>query len=157
VTVENVASSTVNATYSGTPLPVVERELYYADAPYAVVLDDEAELAGMVTEVDIIHVARVVQGEESTGDSIANQDDEWMWEGIKAVGSRSIPTRNVQIPNGPVSEFMTEDVVSITRRKSIKEAAQLMISNDIEQLPLVGGDQLEAIVLDVNLLEALYD
>jgi len=52
---------------------------------------------------------------------------------------------------------MTEDVVSITRRKSIKEAAQLMISNDIEQLPLVGGDQLEAIVLDVNLLEALYD
>ena len=157
VTVENVAADTVNATYSGTPLPVVERELYYADAPYAVVLDDDAELAGMVTEVDIIHVARVVQGEESTGDSIANQDDEWMWEGIKAVGSRSIPTRNVQIPNGPVSEFMTEDVVSITRRKSIKEAAQLMISNDIEQLPLVGGDQLEAIVLDVNLLEALYD
>jgi CBS domain-containing protein len=157
VTVENVAASTVNATYTGTPLPVVERELYYADAPYAVVLDDEAELAGMVTEVDIIHVARVVQGEESTGDSIANQDDEWMWEGIKAVGSRSIPTRNVQIPNGPVSEFMTEDVVSITRRKSIKDAAQLMISNDIEQLPLVGGDQLEGIVLDVNLLEALYD
>jgi CBS domain-containing protein len=157
VTVENVAADTVNATYSETPLTVVERELYYADAPYAVVLDDEAELAGMVTEVDIIHVARVVQGEESTGDSIANQDDEWMWEGIKAVGSRSIPTRNVQIPNGPVSEFMTEDVVSITRRKSIKEAAQLMISNDIEQLPLVGGDQLEAIVLDVNLLEALYD
>jgi len=157
VTVENVAASTVNATYTGTPLPVVERELYYADAPYAVVLDDEAELAGMVTEVDIIHVARVVQGEESTGDSIANQDDEWMWEGIKAVGSRSIPTRNVQIPNGPVSEFMTEDVVSITRRKSIKDAAQQMISNDIEQLPLVGGDQLEGIVLDVNLLEALYD
>ena len=157
VTVENVAADTVNATYSGTPLPVVERELYYADAPYAVVLDDDAELAGMVTEVDIIHVARVVQGEESTGDSIANQDDEWMWEGIKAVGSRSIPTRNVQIPNGPVSEFMTEDVVSITRRKSIKEAAQLMISNDIEQLPLVGGDQLDAVVRDVNLLEALYD
>jgi len=157
VTVENVAARTVNATYTKTPLPVVERELYYADAPYAVVLDDEAEMAGVVTEVDIIHVARVVQGEESTGDSIANQDDEWMWEGIKAVGSRSIPTRNVQIPNGPVSEFMTEDVVAITRRKGIKEAAQSMISNDIEQLPLVGGDQLEGIVLDVNLLEALYD
>jgi CBS domain-containing protein len=157
VTVETVAADTVNATHVGTPLTVVERELYYAGAPYAIVLDDAAKLAGMVTEVDIIHVAKVVQGEESTGNSIANQDDEWMWEGIKAVGSRYMPTRNVQIPNDPVSEFMTEDVVSITRRKSIKDAAQLMISNDIEQLPLLGGDQLEGIVLDVNLLEALYD
>ncbi|MFT4891718.1 MAG: CBS domain-containing protein [Halobacteriales archaeon] len=157
VTVEGFAATTVNATYAGTPLTVVERELYYADAPYAVVLDDDADLTGIVTEVDIIHVARVVEGEESTGNSIANQDDEWMWEGIKAVGSRYMPTRNVKIPNGPVREFMTEDVVSITRRKSIKDAAQLMIANDIEQLPLVGGDQLEGIVLDVNLLEALYD
>ncbi len=45
----------------------------------------------MLTEVDIIAVARVVEGEDDTGDSVANQDDDWAWEGIKAVGGRYIP------------------------------------------------------------------
>jgi len=32
-----------------------------------------------------------------------------------------------------------------------------MISNDIEQLPMVSGDRLVGIVRDVNVLEALYE
>ncbi|WP_439027926.1 CBS domain-containing protein [Haloarchaeobius sp. DT45] len=155
--VGDLASKDVNTTYAGTPLPVAERELYYANVPYAVVLDDEADMAGMLTEVDIIEVARIVEGEDDTGDSIANEDDEWMWEGIKAVGGRYLPTRNVEIPAEPVSEFMTEDLVTVSTKKTAKEAAQLLIRHDIEQIPMVSGDQLVGIVRDMNLLEALYD
>ena len=32
-----------------------------------------------------------------------------------------------------------------------------MISNDIEQLPMVTGEQLAGIVRDVDLLQALYE
>jgi IMP dehydrogenase len=109
----------------------------------------------MLTEVDIIDVARVVEGEDDTGDSIANQDDDWAWEGIKAVGGRYMPTRNVEIPVEPVSEFMTDDVVTVSKRRTAKEAAQLMIEYDIEQIPLVSGDELVGIVRDVDLLEGL--
>jgi CBS domain-containing protein len=153
--VSELASRDVNTTYVNTPLPVAEREIYYANVPYAIVLDEEADMTGIITEVDIIEVARVVEGEDDTGDSIANQDDEWMWEGIKAVGNRYLPTRNVEIPNEPVGTFMTGDLVTVSGRRTAKEAAQIMISEDIEQIPLVSGDALVGVVRDSNLLEAL--
>ncbi|WP_435360098.1 CBS domain-containing protein [Haloarchaeobius sp. DFWS5] len=155
--VGDLASRDVNTTYAGTPLPVAERELYYANVPYAIVLDEEAEMTGMLTEVDIIEVARIVEGEDETGDSIANEDDEWMWEGIKAVGNRYLPTRNVEIPAEPVSEFMTDDLITVSTKKTAKETAKLLIRHDIEQIPMVSGDQLVGIVRDINIVEALYD
>ncbi|WP_313692685.1 CBS domain-containing protein [Halorarum halobium] len=151
----DAAGDDVNTVYSGAPLPVAERELYFANVPYAIALDDEGEMDGMLTEVDILEVARVVEGADDTGDSIADEDDDWKWEGIKAVGSAYIPTRNVEIPAGAVTEFMTADVLTVSQTRSVQEAAQEMISNDIEQLPLVTGGDLAGIVRDVHLLEAL--
>jgi CBS domain-containing protein len=153
--VASLATAAVNTTYHGTPLTVAEREIHYANVPYAVVLDDEGEMTGMLTEVDIIEVARVVEGEDDTGESIANQDDEWMWEGIKAVGNRYFPTRNVEIPREPVSTFMTEDLVTVSGRKTAKEVAKLLLSNDIEQVPLIDGGTLAGIVRDVDLLKGI--
>jgi len=147
----------VNTVYAGTPLPVAERELSYAQVPYGVVLDDDGEPSGMLTEVDVIDVARVVEGEEDTGESIADQDDEWMWEGIKAVGSRYTPTRNVEIPSEPVREFMTEDLITVSTRKTARESAQLMISHGIEQIPVFEAGDLAGVVVDMDLLEALVD
>ncbi len=154
-TVGEVATREINTTYAQTPLTVAEQEIYFANEPYSVVLDDEGEMTGILTEVDIIDVARVVEGETKTGDSIAGQDDEWMWEGIKAVGNRYLPTRNVEIPVGPVAEFMTDEVVTVSDRRTVNEAAQLFISNDIEQVPVVSGHELTAIVRDMDLLEAV--
>ena len=155
VLVGSIRGEEINCVYRETPLTVAERELAFARVPYAVVLDDEGEMDGMLTEVDIVDVARVVEGEEETGDSIANQDDEWAWEGIKAVGNRYMPTRNVEIPNGPVSAFMTADVISVSTKRPVTEAAQLMIEHDIEQIPIVSGGALTGIVQDMHLLEAL--
>ena len=154
-TAGEVASRDVNTTYCKTPLPVVERELYFANVPYAVVLDDEGDMAGIVTEVDVIAVAEVVEGEDETGDSIAGQDDDWMWEGIKAIGSRYLPTRNVEFPDDPVEAYMSEDVITVSQRKPIGDVARLMIGNDVEQVPLVSGDELVGIVRDVDVLEAV--
>lgn len=153
--VGELATRNVNTTYVGTPLPVAEREIHYAGVPYAVTLDDEGDMAGMITEVDIIDVARVVEGEDDAGASIANEDDDWMWEGIKATGNRYLPTRNVEIPLEPVAEFMTNGLITVTSKRTARDAAQEMITNDIEQIPLVQGDSLAGIVRDVDLLEAL--
>jgi CBS domain-containing protein len=153
--VGDIASRDVNTTYVEVPLTVAERELYYANLPYAVVLGEDGEMDGVLTEVDIIEVARVVEGEDDTGDSIADEDDDWKWESIKAVGKRYLPTRNVEIPAAPVEEFMTDDVVTVSGDKTAKEVAQMMLRNDVEQIPLVSGDQLTGIVRDLNLLEAL--
>ncbi|WEL16321.1 MULTISPECIES: CBS domain-containing protein [unclassified Halorhabdus] len=153
--VGDLARRDVNCVYAGAPLGVAERELSHADVPYGVVLDDDAEVAGILTEVDVIAVAEVVEGEAETGESIANQDDEWMWEGIKAVGNSYMPTRNVEFPDEPVSEYMTADLVTVGSRRTAKEAAQLLIRHDIEQIPLVSGDDLAGIVRDIDVIKAL--
>ncbi|PSP84385.1 signal transduction protein [Halobacteriales archaeon QS_6_64_34] len=153
--VGGLARRDINCLYVGSPLTVAERELSHAEVPYGVVLGDDGEMTGMLTEVDIIEVARVVEGEDDTGESIANEDDDWAWEGIKAVGGRYMPTRNVEIPAEPVREFMTADVITASKRRTAKEVAQLMIERDIEQIPLVSGDELVGIVRDVDLLEGL--
>ena len=154
-TVDTLATREINCVYAQTPLTVAERELSHADVPYGVVLDDEGDLCGMLTEVDSIEVARVVEGEDDTGESIADQDDDWMWEGIKAVGNRYMPTRNVELPVEPVEQFMTADLITVGKRRTAKEAAQQMIDKDIEQIPLLSGDELVGIVRDIDLLEAI--
>ena len=153
--VGDLASHTVNAVYAGTPLTVAERELSHSRVPYGVVLDDDGEMCGILTEVDILEVARVVEGEADTGESIAGQDDDWMWEGIKAVGNRYFPTRNVEIPAEAVREFMTSDVETVGKTRTAQEVARTMLTHDIEQVPLVSGGDLVGVVRDVNLLEAL--
>jgi CBS domain-containing protein len=145
----------INATYEGTPLPVAEREIGLANVPYTIVLDDEGEMSGILTEVDIVEVARVVEGEEDTGASMAGDDEDWKWESIQSVGNRYISTRNVEFPIEPVSTFMTEDVVTISRRKTAQDAAKLLISNDVEQIPVLGGGELRGVVRDTHLLEAV--
>jgi IMP dehydrogenase len=66
-----------------------------------------------------------------------------------------MPTRNVEIPVEAVREFMTDDVVTVSKRRTAREAAQLMMEHDIEQIPLVSGDELVGIVRDIDLLEGL--
>jgi CBS domain-containing protein len=50
---------------------------------------------------------------------------------------------------------MTEDLVTVSGRRTAREVAQLMISHDIEQVPLMEAGTLEGIVTDMDLLEAL--
>ena len=153
--VGELATREVNSVYVGTPLNVAERELSHAEVPYGVVLDNEGDMDGIITEVDIIAVAQVVEGEADTGESIADDDDDWKWESIKAVGNSYMPTRNVEIPTEPVGEFMSASLVTVSKHRTAREAAQLMIDNDIEQIPLVSGDDLVGIVEDMDLLKAL--
>ena len=155
VAVGDLASYDVNTVYMGTPLRVAEREIAFANVPYAIALDDDGGMAGIITEVDIIDVARVVEGEDATGESIANQDDDWMWEGIKAVGNRYLPTRDVEFPNEPVREYMSSSMVTVTGSRTAKEVAGLLLDNDIEQVPLQRGDELVGIVRDIDLLAGL--
>jgi len=155
IEVGDLATYDVNTVYVETPLHVAEREIAYANVPYAIVLGEEGEMAGIITEVDLIEVAEVVEGEDSTGNSIANQDDEWMWEGIKAVGNRYLPTRDVELPNEPVREYMSSDLITVNSRRTAQEVAGLLLDNDVEQVPLQRGDELTAIVRDIDLLKGV--
>jgi IMP dehydrogenase len=41
------------------------------------------------------------------------------------------------------------------KRLTVRDADQLMLEHDIEQIPVVTGDELYGVVRDIDLLEAL--
>ena len=152
-----VATDRVTTVFTETPLVVADRQLGLARESYAVCLDDEGSVAGVLTETDIVGVARIVEGEDQIGDSMADQDEEYKWESVKGVGGRYLPTRNVEIPSEPVDQFMTADVQRVIDTRSVQEAARTMLRADVEQLPLMDGGELVGIVRDTDLLEAITD
>ena len=152
-----VASERVVTLYADTPLPVADRQLGLARESYGVVLDADREMTGMLTETDVLSVARIVEGEDATGDSMADTDDERKWESVRGVGGRYLPTRNVEFPAEPVAEFMSGDVGTVIGDRSVQEAARRMLNADVEQLPLVEGGELTGIVRDTDLLEVVTD
>lgn len=152
-----VATDRVVTAHTATPLPVVDRQLGLARESYAVCLDEEASMAGILTETDVLAVGRIVEGEAEIGNSMADTDDEWKWESVKGVGGRHLPTRNVEFPAEPVVQFMTEDVATTIDDRTIQEAARTMLQVDAEQLPLMDGGELVGIVRDADLLEVVAD
>ncbi|HHV52281.1 MAG TPA: CBS domain-containing protein [Synergistaceae bacterium] len=58
--------------------------------------------------------------------------------------------------SAPVSEFMSEGVISISSNASIHEAHQLMVVHNIGRLPVVDNGKLVGILTRTDLLRALY-
>jgi len=91
--------------WEDTPVAVAVESLTLADDSAACVLDDSCEMVGIVTETDCLRVSDVDSSSEELGESVANQDDEWMWEGIKATSTQLMPVTRVTFPEAPVRDF----------------------------------------------------
>lgn len=138
-----------------TPVRVAVETLTLADESAACVLDEACEMVGIVTETDCVRVADVDESSEELGESVANQDDEWMWEGIKATSTQLMPVTRVTFPDAPVSEFMAEDIITVVRSTDVSDAASMMTENEVQHLPVKRGDDLVGILRDTDLLRAV--
>jgi CBS domain-containing protein len=138
-----------------TPVRVAVETLTLADESAACVLDGKAKMVGIVTETDCVRVADVDESSKELGESVANQDDDWMWEGIKATSTQLMPVTRVTFPDASVSEFMADDVVTVVRSTDVSDAADLMTEHEVQHLPVKRGDDLVGMVRDIDLLRAV--
>ncbi|MDY6765243.1 MAG: CBS domain-containing protein [Halobacteria archaeon] len=155
---ENVGNCVENGVLTlwvETPMNIAVHVMMYGDETAACVLDDRGKMVGIVTEVDAIRSADVDTSSEKVGEGLADEDDEWMWEGIKSTSSQLIPISRVTFPREPVSEFMTTDVTTVVRKTDVSDAAKTMLDEGYEQLPLMRGDNLLGMVKDINLLKTI--
>lgn len=140
-----------------TPLNVTVHVLVHAGETAACVLDDSGKVTGIITEIDCIRTAETGTSSKNVGEGVANQDDKWMWEGIKATTSPLISVSTMTYPEEPVSEFMEDDIVTVVRSTDVSDAAQHMLDHAIEQIPLTRGDDLIGILKDIELVETLVE
>lgn len=138
-----------------TPVNVVVESITLADDTAACVLDDAAEMTGIITETDCVRLSEVDSSTEEIGEGVAGQDDDWMWEGIQATSTSLVPVTTVTFPTDPVAEYMADDVFTVVGSTDVSDAAETMTSEGVHHLPVKRGDTLVGIIRDRDLLKAL--
>lgn len=157
VSVADVYSDTVDTVHVGTPLPAAVRQITNASEPSAIVLDEDEAVVGILTEGDIVDAARFTQGELRPASDLAHRGDERQWNEIDLEVDDAIPTLSIELPTVPVSEISTDDVPTVPVDGNVADAAQIMISRDVEQVAVQREDQVVGVVRDRDLLHALVD
>ncbi|HDQ07763.1 MAG TPA: CBS domain-containing protein [Methanoculleus sp.] len=137
------------AIWENTPLPLVGRIMEMSGYDAVPILNEHAQLTGIVSELDLIRHSSIEDSVEISDFSNGTDDDEWTWESIRDMHTISYGISKVQLPNKPVKEAMVTDVVAVPVNAEISECALKMKRARVDQLPVVNGDR--------KMISMLYD
>ncbi|MBT8507372.1 transcriptional regulator [Methanomicrobiaceae archaeon CYW5] len=137
------------ALWENTPLPLVGRIMEMSGYDAVPILNENAQLTGIISELDLIRHSCIEDSVEVSDFSNGTDDDEWTWESIRDMHTISYGISKVQLPNKPVREAMVTDVVAVPLNAEISECALKMKRARVDQLPVVNGDK--------KMISMLYD
>ncbi len=139
-----------------TPLPVVFRAMTLTSLTAFPVVDDEANLIGIVTDRDLFEKAKIDKNVAMAELGLGDDEDAWNWEGLRNVIKLFYMEEKVNLPAIPVEEVMIENPLTIFSKTPVWEAARMMRKNNFSQLPVRGvHDELRAMIFDSDLVAAL--
>lgn len=141
--------------WEGTPLQAVVEMMGLAGVRALPVIDVKGRLVGMIDDSDIIKISEVETESKMEQMKGRSESDSWTWDSEDRI---YITKKTLKPPDKMVQEVMTKDLITIGKRTSVSECAQLMKEKKIEQIPVVtaGGDFI-GIVRDEDLLRVLED
>lgn len=152
---EKYMKNRILSVWQKTPLPLVAKIMKYSKALSAIVLDDSGEVVGIVDTADFIRgseIVNILQKSDIQGES---EGEEWVWE---TKSTLYIGTERLELPDKPVKELMTPNVITITGQTTVTSCARKMKKHNIEQLPVINAQGvLIGIVRDYDLLKALVN
>ncbi|NOZ77436.1 MAG: CBS domain-containing protein, partial [Euryarchaeota archaeon] len=144
---------TISAIWQKTPLKVAYEIMRLSSARALPVLDDDGQLTGMISDTDFLKVLEVNESTSKSELSGGTEGDAWGWDSKNVI---YITTKKLQLPDRTAGDVMTQDVISVTKRTGVSEAAKKMAKAKIEQLPVINAEgSLIGIIKDVDLLGAL--
>jgi CBS domain-containing protein len=142
--------------HQGTPAIVAKEILDITGAPALPVLDPLGRLTGIVTDFDLLQRASVRHTTQTTTVGIEPDEDDWNREGLRNVRSLAHPTSELQLPDVAVERLMVRKVISVNPLTPIGEAAQLMVTHGIHQVPVVDPKgKLLDLLTDLDVVAAL--
>ncbi|MBU6998873.1 MAG: CBS domain-containing protein [Theionarchaea archaeon] len=138
-----------------TPIPLAAQIMRYAHALAAVILDDSGQLVGIVDNVDFVKASEIVNVLQKTDIQQESEGEEWVWE---TKSTLYVGTERLKLPDKPVRELMTQEVIAISQGTTVTSCARKMKKHDIEQLPVIDAQgNLIGILRDYDLLRVLVD
>ncbi|MDP8011261.1 MAG: CBS domain-containing protein [Thermoplasmata archaeon] len=140
--------------HQSTPLKVVFKMITLTKINAFPVVDDDANLVGVITDRDIFENAKVEMNESTSQLGLGEDEDSWTWEGMRNILKILYVEEKIELPKSPVSDVMVKEPVSILNKSPAYRAAKIMIDNNFSQLPVRDSyDSLVAMLYDTDLLE----
>jgi len=118
--VKDVMTTTVRSVYAGTSVKHIAEQLDFAGISAMPVLDEEANVVGVVSETDLLH-------------KITYQDATDEWPRLL----RRHRTDRAKADGLLARDLMTAPAITIDADASVVEAAQLMEKHNVKRLPVV--------------------
>ncbi len=138
------------------PLSVAARIMELARVKAVPVLNSELELAGLITERDLINAAVIEEGMGSSDLSLGSDEDEWTWDGMRNIMTLYYSVSKIRLPDKLVKEVMVKELVTTTRNFGVSECARKMSEGRFDQLPVISArGKLTGMLIDRDLLRVL--
>lgn len=144
----------ISVVWRGTPLKAALKALLLADSMALPVIDEEGNLIGIIDETDILRDSEVIITMKSSS-LYPSSEEEWILESNPTL---LLTKRELKLPNKPIEEIMTKDVIKATEHMSVYDVANKMAQYKIEQLPVIKGQgDLVGLIRDMDLLKVLLN
>ena len=150
-TIEEYMSSNVLGIWQDTPLPICQKIMEFAGAEAAIIFDDISNMVGILTLVDFVKYFESINSEKRS-QMTAGEGKEGSWDAVSTI---IVHTKDLVLPNVPVKEIMTKEVITTFSKATLSDVAKKMTRMALYQIPVVDAKgNVIGIIRDFDLLKA---
>ncbi len=146
----------ITAVWEQTPLPLTYMVMDMAGKNALVLINEGGGVSGMITVSDYIRLSEVTV-EDNISTTFSGQDStvEWGWTSKDFL---VVTKKLLKLPNIPVSEAMTKNIINLNELTTISECVKTIRNEDIDQAPVLSAaGNLIGMIEDRNLLKLALD
>jgi CBS domain-containing protein len=142
----------ITAVWEQTPLPLTYMIMDMAGKNALVLINEGGGVSGMITVSDYLRLSEVTV-EDNISATFSGQDNsvEWGWTSKDFL---VVTKKLLKLPNIPVAEAMTKNIISLSEITTISEFVKTIRKEDIDQAPVLSvTGNLLGMIEDRNLLQ----
>lgn len=132
--IEKYMIRSVPTVWDKTPISVAYSISRYFNFKSIVTVNDEGKASGILTETDFIAESRVAQEQVVKSSSIGTEGDKWTWNSESVM---YIIKNILKFSDKEARDVMNDKLITVTRKTSVKECANILRQYNIEQVPVL--------------------
>jgi len=135
--ISDLVTRQVITVWDQTPLPLSYMMMEMAGKNGIVVVDEVGSISGVITVSDFIRLSEIkVEDNVSTTFSGTDRNVEWGWTSKDFL---VVTKRLLKLPNVPLEQKMTKNVISVSEVSSVSECVKTFRTEDIDQAPVISA------------------
>ncbi|WGI17739.1 CBS domain-containing protein [Methanonatronarchaeum sp. AMET-Sl] len=140
-TVTEYANGHCTSSWTNTPVPIIGEIMRLSNSDSIPLLNDECKVGGIISDTDLVKAFELEESLEKSNMGAASDENEWTWDGVRDTMKFYYGVSTLKLPQVPVKEIMTEDVITVYIGAEISDCAKKMARNSIEQIPILDEDE----------------